>query len=53
MVSEHDNFVLTAFKVMPPILEGLNDSQELSIVSFIPSLSRKHLSGKVESSEVS
>lgn len=32
-----ENFVLTAFKIVPPGLEGLNNGEELTVMSFIPS----------------
>ena len=38
--------MLAAFEVMLPSFKYFNNSQELTIVYFIPSLSKNHLSGK-------
>lgn len=37
MVGEHENFMIEAFLVEPPVLEGLNEGQELTIMSFVSS----------------
>ncbi len=44
MVSKDEELVFAAFQVMAPNLKGFNDSQELLIVSLVPSLSEDHLS---------
>ncbi len=43
MVSKDKDLVLAAFQVVAPSLKSFNDSQELLIVGFVPSLSRDHL----------
>ncbi len=44
MVSKDKDLVFAAFQVVAPSLKGFNDSQELLIVGFIPSLSGDHFS---------
>ncbi len=44
MVSKDEDLVFTAFQIVAPSLEGFNNSQELLIVSLVPSLSGDHLS---------
>ncbi len=48
MVGENEDLVFAAFQVVAPSLEGLNDGQELLIVSLIPGLSRNHLSREIK-----
>ncbi len=43
IVSKDKDLVFAAFKVVAPSLKGFNDSQELLIVSLVPSLSGKYL----------
>ncbi len=43
MVSKNEDLVFTAFQVVTPSLKGFNNSQELLIVGFVPSLSGDHL----------
>lgn len=43
VICKHKDFVLTAFKVVPPVLESLNNSPELAIMGLILSLSRNHI----------
>ncbi len=44
VVSEDENLVFTAFQIVTPSLKGFNDSQELLVVGFVPSLSGDHFS---------
>ncbi len=44
VVSKDEDLVFVAFQVVAPGLKGFNDSQELLIVGFVPSLSGDHLS---------
>ncbi len=44
IVSKDEDLVFTTLQVIAPNLKGFNDSQKLLIVSFVPSLSRDHLS---------
>ncbi len=46
MVSKDENLVFAAFQVVVPSLKGFNNSQELLIVGFVPSLNGDHLSRK-------
>ncbi len=46
MVCKHENFMLAAFQVVFPSLEGFNDGQQLAVVGLILSLCRNHLSGE-------
>ncbi len=43
MVSKDKDLVFAAFQVVAPSLKGFNNSQELVIVGFVPSLSGDHL----------
>ncbi len=43
MVSKDKDLVFVAFQVVALSLKGFNNSQELLIVGFVPSLSRDHL----------
>ncbi len=43
MVSKDEDLVFAVFQVVAPSLKGFNDSQELLIVGFVPSLSGDHL----------
>ncbi len=43
MVSKDEDLVFAAFQVVAPSFEGFNNSQELLIVSLVPSLSGDHL----------
>lgn len=47
MVHEHENFVLTTFKVVLPGLESLKNGQKFSIVDLISNFSQNHLSRKI------
>ncbi len=42
IVSKDEDLVFAAFQVVPPNLKGFNNSQELLIVSLVPSRSRDH-----------
>ncbi len=44
MVSKDKDLIFAALQVVALSLKGFNDSQELLIVSFVPSLSGDHLS---------
>ncbi len=44
MVSKDEDLIFATFQVVAPSLKGFNDSQELLIVSLVPSLSEDHLS---------
>ncbi len=44
VVSEVDDLVCVAFQVVAPSLRGFNNSQELLVMGFVPSLSGDHLS---------
>ncbi len=44
MVSKDEDFIFATLQVVAPSLKGFNDSQELLIVDFVPSLSGDHLS---------
>ncbi len=44
MVSKDEDLVFAIFQVVAPSLKGFNNSQELLIVSLVPSLNRDHLS---------
>ncbi len=44
MVSKDEDLIFVALQVVAPSLKGFNDSQELLIVSLVPSLSGDHLS---------
>ncbi len=46
MVSKDEDLIFAALQVVAPSLKGFNDSQELLIVGFVPSLSGDHLSRK-------
>ncbi len=43
MVNKNEDLVFAAFQVVAPSLKGFNNSQELLIVGFVPSLSGDHL----------
>ncbi len=43
MISKDTNLVFAAFQVMAPNIKDFNNSQELLIVGFVPSLSGDHL----------
>ena len=38
----HENLMFATFQIVTPRLEGLNDSQKLTVVGFIPSLCKRH-----------
>lgn len=42
VVSEYKDFIFAAFQGMAPSFKGFNNSQELFIVGFVPSLSKYH-----------
>ncbi len=44
MVSKDEDLIFAALQVVAPSLKGFNDSQELLIVGFVPSLNGDHLS---------
>lgn len=44
MVSEDENLMFIAFHIVAPSLKGLDNSQNFTIVSYIPSLCRNYLS---------
>ncbi len=44
VVCKHKNFMLAAFQVVPPSLEGLNNGQQLAVVDLILGFYRNHLS---------
>ncbi len=46
MVSKDKDLIFAAFQVLAPSRKSFNNSQELLIVGFVPSLSRDHLSSK-------
>lgn len=46
MAGEDKNFMLAVFQIVVPYLECFNNSQELTIISFIPSLCKNYLSGE-------
>ena len=46
MVRKDKNLMLAIFQMVTPRLEGLNNSQKLTIVGLIPSLGRNHFLGK-------
>ena len=41
-VRKDENLMLAAFQIVTPRLDGLDDSQKLTIVGFIPSFCRNH-----------
>ncbi len=43
VVDEDKNLIFAAFEVVAPSLKGFNNSQELLIVTLVPSLSGEHL----------
>ncbi len=43
MVSKDKDLEFAAFQVVAPSLKGFNNSQELLIVGFVPSLSKDYL----------
>ncbi len=43
LVSKDEELVFAVLQVVAPSLQGYNDSQELLIVSLVPSLSGDHL----------
>ena len=45
-VNENEDLVFAAFHVLAPSFEGFNDSQELLIMSLVPSLCKNYLSGE-------
>ena len=47
MVGKYQNFVLAAFQIISPCLKSLNNYQKLTVMGFVPSLSRKHFSQKI------
>ncbi len=44
MISKDEDLIFVALQVVAPSLKGFNNSQELLIVGFVPSLSKDHLS---------
>ncbi len=44
MIDEDEDLIFAAFPIVAPSLKGFNNSQELLIVSLVPSLSGDHLS---------
>ena len=47
IVYKYWNFILAALQIVAPGFESVNNSQELTIVSFIPCFSQNHLPQKV------
>ncbi len=43
MINKDEDFVFIAFQVVAPSFKSFNNSQELLIVSLVPSLSRDYL----------
>ena len=46
MVRKDKNLMLVTFQIVTQRLEGLNNSQKLTVVSLIPSLGRNHFPRK-------
>lgn len=43
MVGEEENFIFTAFQVVVPSFESLNNSQFFLVVSFLPNFRKNYL----------
>ena len=48
MVTKNKNFVFAAFKIVVPSFEGYNNSQKLTIVSFVLSFGHNYFSQKMD-----
>ena len=46
VVPKDENLMLATFQIVTPRLESLNNSQKLTVVSFIPSFCRNHFPKK-------
>lgn len=48
IVGQHENFKLTALQLVTPDFKNFNNSQELTVMSFIPTFGQNHLYQKVD-----
>ena len=47
MVGKNQDFVLATFQIVSPSFKSLNNCWKLTVVGFVPSLSRDHFSQKI------
>ena len=47
VISENDNLVFATFQIITPCFEDFNDSQKLTVVSFVSSFGRNHFTREV------
>lgn len=47
IVSKNKNLIFVAFQVVTPSLKGFNNRQELSVMNFVPNLSKNHFSREI------